>query len=101
MSCRFPAKRTFATRDKARAGAELIRQTVESQGGVYQTLYPYRCPENQHWHLSHYQQGYAVCSWCVQRRPAFKGGDDYWVLGNHRHDGHPCGGSGSTTRVSA
>jgi hypothetical protein len=93
MSCDFPAKRTFRTRELARAGAHEIRLHV---GVAYQTLYPYKCPTERHWHLSHFRQGYAICPVCGYRKPAWRGA--VWVMAAHRNRETKCDGVGS--RVS-
>lgn len=94
VACRFSTKRQFPTREHARSGAESIRATVEAAGREYQTLYPYRCPDDAgHWHLSHYQQGYATCSWCRRRAKAWYGGK-FWVMAAHTTDDKPCLGVG-------
>lgn len=103
MSCRYATKRQFPTSELAQAGAQDIRATVESAGRTFQMLYPYRCPDNGgHWHLSHFQQGYATCSWCHQSAPAWNGGK-FWVMAAHTADDEPClgvGGIGSAGGIS-
>jgi hypothetical protein len=94
--CRYGAKKRYDTRADARRGALSIKAFVESRGLVYDTLYPYPCPDDfAHWHLSHYQQGYATCPACnTSRVQAWKGGPDYWVIGAHAAPltGQPCPG---------
>lgn len=80
--CRFAAKRTFPTREWARQGMRDIRAAVWARGVRYDTLYPYRCPNGSHWHLSHYRQGYAMCPVCGQRQQAWFGGK-VWVIAAH------------------
>lgn len=98
MSCRYATKRQFPTRELAQDGAQTIRATVESEGRTFQTLYPYCCPDDAgHWHLSHYQQGYATCSWCKRQAEAWYGGK-FWIMAAHTDDREPClgiGGMGS------
>lgn len=99
MTCRYSTKRGYATRDLAREGANQIRLTVELRGGSYDTLYPYRCPDAKHWHLSHYRQGYADCTRCESRKPAWDGGM-WWVMAEHINDHTEgrCEGSGLAGR---
>lgn len=98
MSCRYATKRLFPTSELAQAGAQDIRAKVESAGRIFQTLYPYKCPDDAgHWHLSHYPQGFATCSWCQRRAEAWYGGK-FWVMAAHTTDAGPClgvGGMGS------
>ncbi|SHZ37959.1 Uncharacterised protein [Mycobacteroides abscessus subsp. abscessus] len=92
--CRYATKRLFPTRELAREGAQDIRTAVEAAGREYQTLYPYRCPDDAgHWHLSHYPQGYATCSLCRRRAAAWNGGK-FWVMAAHTTNDEPCRGVG-------
>lgn len=91
--CRYWQKHGYSTRELARNGAEAIRIGVEEMGGTYSTLYPYPCPDGDHWHLSHYQQGRKTCPSCGQSAPAWNGGK-VWVIGAHLTDGAPCTGEG-------
>lgn len=97
VACRYSTKRTYPTRVRACEGAEEIRAAVEASGRVYTTLYPYACPDSDHWHLSHYPQGDAPCPACGQTAPAWNGGD-VWVLSAHRTDDAPCVGEGMPTK---
>lgn len=80
--CPFPVKRTFRTRELARVGMKTIQWAVEGQGSAYDTLYPYRCPNGRHWHLSHYRQGRVLCPVCQLKAPAWFGGK-VWVISAH------------------
>lgn len=83
VTCRYPNKRRYATRDEARDGAETIRRF---KGGTYVTLYPYRCPGigPTHWHLSTSRQGTKPCPCCGQRQPAwFDKRSQEWVVYAH------------------
>lgn len=71
MTCRYPTKRSFHTREDARAGALHIKEYVERQGREYNALYPYRCPGAEHWHLSSARQGGKDCPSCGGRHPAW------------------------------
>jgi len=92
-TCRYGRKRQFPTRELAREGAQDIRMTVESEGRTFQTLYPYRCPDAGHWHLSHYRQGYATCQYCRRRAAAWDGGQN-WIMAAHTTNDEPCLGAG-------
>lgn len=95
MICRYHRKRTYPTRKAARQGAEDIKTIVGHNGGTYTQLYPYRCPDMEHWHLSHYPQGYRKCGTCGDRAPAWNGGK-IWVTGAHLNaTGEPCTGEGN------
>lgn len=79
--CGFPEKQWYRTRALARVGMADIQHYVEHvKGGTYQTLHPYRC--GNHWHLSHYRQGKAVCPVCNQIRPAWFSGTA-WIVAAH------------------
>jgi hypothetical protein len=94
VSCRYDNKRHYPTRKAARLGAEDIRTIVTNAGGQYDTLYPYPCPDEDHWHLSHYPQGYRDCPRCGERKPAWNGGK-IWVMSAHAGpDGDKCFGEG-------
>lgn len=94
LSCRYAGKRLFPTNELAHEGAQRIRAKVEAEGRAYQTLYPYRCPDDrEHWHLSHYRQGYATCPDCHDRAEAWDGGAR-WIMAAHRAGGAPCTGQG-------
>lgn len=80
--CRFVTKRRFESSDAALSGAEAIRVTVQARGGRYDQLHPYLCPDAEHWHLSHYLQGTAVCPLCGENVPAFDVGTG-WVVSPH------------------
>jgi hypothetical protein len=82
-TCRYSSKRSYGTRQQARDGARLIRAEVEYRGGRYQTLYPYKCPDLHHWHLSHYQQGFQTCPHCGCRTPAWRTDLGTWVISRH------------------
>lgn len=90
--CRFPEKRTYRTRELAREGMRQIRFAV---GERYDTLYPYRCPDESHWHLSHYRQGRAVCPVCGKLVPSWFGGK-VWIIAVHTRGlwPRPCAGEG-------
>lgn len=83
--CRYANKMRFPTRAAARAGAHAIRIRVETAGGVFDTLYPYRCPDApKHWHLSHLRQSRQPCPVCGVRVAAWKPqGSGHWVLNQH------------------
>lgn len=82
--CRYPSKRAFPTRARARLGTQDIRETVEARGGHYNTLYPYRCPGGDHWHLSGSRQGAKDCRACGTRQPAwFDSRRREWVVYAH------------------
>jgi hypothetical protein len=84
MACPYSTKRTYLTREEARAGADSIRAVVTARGGHYNTLYPYRCPGDEHWHLSSSRQGVKSCPTCGQRQPAwFDKRDQVWVVYAH------------------
>lgn len=87
MTCRYETKRTFRTRDKARMGIKTIRYSVEGRGIEFNTLYPFHCPDEDHWHLSHYRQGYQDCPGCGERMPFFTE-RHYWVIPTHGDCGH-------------
>lgn len=90
--CRYPSKQYYSTRVDAKQGAREIKRSVESEGGVYDQLYPYRCPDGNHWHLSHFQQGVKTCPRCGNPAPAWNGGDT-WVIGFHKQwNGEKCYG---------
>lgn len=92
-TCRYGAKRTFGSKEAATAGTQDIRARVEAAGRVYTTLYPYACPDGDHWHLSHYPQGTATCPVCGREAPAWNGGK-VWVISAHDHDSTTCAGMG-------
>lgn len=50
--CRYPLKRAFETKQKAIEDAKAIKRMVEQRGDTYSQLYPYRCPDGGHWHLT-------------------------------------------------
>lgn len=84
MACPYPTKRWYPTRRDARYGAESIREVVTARGGHYNTLYPFRCPGDDHWHLSSARQGAKVCPSCAQRHPAwFDSRRREWVIYAH------------------
>lgn len=80
--CRFATKRRFESSEAALAGAEAIRVAVQARGERYDQLHPYLCPDAEHWHLSHYPQGTAVCPWCGEDVAAFDVGSG-WVVAPH------------------
>jgi len=97
-SCRYWRKKEFVSKAQAYEGARQIRLHVELTGRTYDPLYPYLCPDGDHWHLSHYRQGEATCSHCGETARAWRGGADYWVIGEHSlANGQPC--SGEKTQV--
>lgn len=86
-------KRLYATKDEAVAGAAEIKVHVEGFGRTYIALHPYKCPDyGTHWHLTHYQQGYAICPLCRRRAPAWRG--RVWIIGWHQINGARCDGVG-------
>lgn len=92
--CRYPEKHAFDTREAARDGTLIIRIKCMKDNREYQPLYPYKCPDAEHWHLSHYQQGTALCGTCNTVVPAWKG--SWWVIARHVDAEHvPCRGEGS------
>ena len=95
--CRFAAKRTYANEAEANAGTAEIRATAEANGRVYQQLYPYKCPDAEHWHLSHYEQAVGHCPVCEAWHPAWRGStdDERWIMSGHENaDGAKCSGEG-------
>ena len=96
--CTRPSKRKFGSEYAAKLGADQIKRSV---GPNYDPLYPYQCPAGGHWHLSHYRQGTAKCPVCQLPKPAWRGGDAYWVIAKHMSVGNagPCNGTGA--RVEA
>lgn len=91
-ACRYARKRAYTTKRKARLGAMAIQAGVEASGREYQPLYPYRCPDGWHWHLSHFKQAKARCPQCHGEVPAWRG--DHWVISTHEVDGAVCSGVG-------
>lgn len=69
--CRYQRKRRFLTSADAEAGARRIRAGVEARGQRFVTLYPYRCPDGDHWHLSKSPQDTRDCPTCGQSRPSW------------------------------
>jgi len=93
-TCPYMKKLVFDTRADARRGAEVIEEQIKARGAIYQRLYPYLCPEGDHWHLSHYPQGYRPCPICHERVRAWNGGK-VWVVSAHTTpEGEPCKGEG-------
>lgn len=92
-ACTYPRKKKFANLNEAREGARAIEA---HHGERYEPLYPYECPSGGHWHLSHYRQGEAVCPVCQIKRPAWRGGESYWVISRHNIVGNAgaCNGTG-------
>lgn len=90
--CRYATKKLFATENDAEAGAVAIRAKVESAGGVFQTLYPYRCPDGDHWHVSHYRQSVFTCRECEQEVPAWSPREGKWILTEHHRGDLLCEG---------
>lgn len=91
--CRFASKRTFATEDDARLGALEIKTVCALNHRSYTELFPYPCPDGDHWHLSHWAQGTGLCGTCNEMVPAWKGW--WWVIGRHYVNHQPCKGEGS------
>ena len=73
-----------------------IKAGVESRGGVFDMLYPYRCPDAEHRHLSHYPQGTARCPVCGSEVAAFDV-ETAWVISPHRDGDEPCPGEAAKT----
>ncbi|MFZ2239024.1 MAG: hypothetical protein WAV90_05705 [Gordonia amarae] len=93
-TCRFDEKRKFLTHNDAVAGARRIRDGIERTGGHCVALNAYRCPDADHWHLTHYRQGQARCRFCGSETSAWHNGR-VWMLGDHRRRGERCPGSGT------
>ncbi|AII28256.1 hypothetical protein PBI_YUNGJAMAL_17 [Mycobacterium phage YungJamal] len=90
MACRYDTKYRFRDKDDAIDGAEQIKAR---KGEEYGQLYPYRCPDGDHWHLSHHEQGVERCRTCNRLAPAWKA--KAWVIGAHDGpDGKRCEGIG-------
>lgn len=78
--CTFPQKKRCKTKQEA---IELRDRMAKHFGDRYEPLYPYECPAGGHWHLSHYRQGKANCPVCQLHKPAWRGGEGYWVMAKH------------------
>lgn len=63
-ACRYPYKMHYESESEARFASEEIRARVHGRGQRFIPLYPYQCPENEHWHLSSSRQGTATCPRC-------------------------------------
>lgn len=83
----------YASEPLAVQGAENIRAKVEAASRTYDTLHPYKCPDANHWHLSHHEQGHVTCPVCRQTAPAWKLPESWsWVVAAHSPGGQGCSG---------
>lgn len=80
--CAYPNKRRFLTRIDAEHGAQRIKAAVEAAGRRYDQLYPYQCPNADHWHLSSKEQGVKVCTGCNTEQSAWRRGNK-WIVYAH------------------
>lgn len=100
MMCRYESKRRYASEPLAIQGAQDIREKVETAGRRYDTLYPYPCPDDNHWHLSHHEQGEISCPACRESAPAWKLADSgSWIIAAHPPTGTRCVGVGASVEV--
>ena len=83
--CRYPTKRRYESEGEAVDGAQELRERVNGRGRRFIPLYPYRCPESDHWHLSSARQGRATCPLCgVADLPSwFDNQRQEWVIYAH------------------
>lgn len=84
-SCRYSRKRLFDSEESAAAGAHAIAERV---GDAYTPLYPYPCPDGDHWHLTSAEQALGYCENCEQWVPCWRtkttnANVDMWLLAQH------------------